>query len=57
MDDSLKKAREARDKPKKQKKVRTLPEGFVRMKPDDLLNMVNQALSDNEEFRKSISSI
>lgn len=38
------------------KKERVLPEDFVRMEPQDLLDMVNEALEENEEFRRGLDN-
>lgn len=38
------------------KKKRVLPEDFERMEPQELLDMVNEALEENEEFRRNLDN-
>jgi hypothetical protein len=54
MADELERARKARDK-KKEKKKRELPKDFKPMGPDDILDMLDEALADNERVINAIS--
>jgi hypothetical protein len=57
MADELSRAREVRDKEKKEKKARELPKNFARMEPDDVISMIDEALEENERIINEISGV